>query len=55
MAENRKARKKKQAHVPSLHTAGIYLYDNIMALVFGSEVQPGLHILHQAHIFLQHL
>lgn len=37
------------------HTAGTYLNDNIMALVFGGEVQPCLHILHQAHILLQHL
>lgn len=26
-----------------------------MALVFGGEVQPCLHILHQAHVLLQHL
>lgn len=55
MAENKKARETKQAHVPTLHTAATYLYDNIMALVFGSEVQPGIHIFHQAHVFLQHL
>jgi len=45
-----------QAPVPlPTETAGTYLNDNIMALVLGGKVQPCLHILHQAHILLQHL
>lgn len=37
------------------HTARTHIYDNIVALVFCGKVQPCLHILYQAHVFLQHL